>query len=278
MDAQRFISSGSIEAYISGLASAEEVQELEAAMAQFPEVAAAVEACRLDMEQYVVLQAVTPPPVIKENLLRMLANEEETLSINNPGNEQAILETTPVKQINTGNSWRWIAAAATILLLGSLLFNYIYFSRYSDYKDRYEAMLSSSNSLASETQSYRARMEQMEQSLDIVKNPVMKAVKMPGTKPFPEAMATIYWNTVSKEVFLMVNNLPQPAQDKQYQLWAIVNGKPVDMGVFDTGEQAGGMMQKMKSVNSAEMFAVTLEKKGGSPVPTMDQMYVAGKI
>ncbi len=37
------------------------------------------------------------------------------------------------------------------------------------------------------------------------------------------------------------------------------------------------LLHKMKSIDNAEMFAITLEKKGGSPVPTLDQMYVAGK-
>ena len=37
-------------------------------------------------------------------------------------------------------------------------------------------------------------------------------------------------------------------------------------------------MQKMKVIPQAEMFAVTLEKEGGSPTPTLDEMYVAGKI
>ncbi len=59
----------------------------------------------------------------------------------------------------------------------------------------------------------------MEASMNIVKNPSIKAVKMPGTKPFPTALATVYWNQQSKEVFVMVNNLPEPAADKQYQLW-----------------------------------------------------------
>ena len=37
----------------------------------------------------------------------------------------------------------------------------------------------------------------------------------------------------SKEVYLLVNQLPTPDPDKQYQLWAIVDGNPVDAGVFD---------------------------------------------
>ena len=37
-------------------------------------------------------------------------------------------------------------------------------------------------------------------------------------------------------------------------------------------------IQKMKSFGHAEAFAITLEKTGGSPTPTMDEMYVISKI
>ena len=276
MGASRYISSGLIEAYISGLAAPQELQELESAMVQYPELASAVEDCRLGMEHYIMLQSVTPPPVIRQNLFRIIANEEEEKVNGTEAENSQIIEETPVRKY-VSSSWRWVAAAAFLLLLGSALLNYIYFTRYSEYKVRYEALVTTNNSLASEENIYRTRLEHMEHSLDIVKDPAMKTVKMPGTKLLPTAMATVYWNPASKEVFLMPNNLPQPAADKQYQLWAIVNGKPVDMGVFDISKNAEELMQKMKSIDNAEMFAITLENKGGSPIPTLDQMYVAGK-
>jgi hypothetical protein len=34
----------------------------------------------------------------------------------------------------------------------------------------------------------------------------------------------------------------------------------------------------MKVVEAAQAFAVTLEKKGGSRTPTLDQMYVLGNV
>ncbi|HEU4553372.1 MAG TPA: hypothetical protein VFS25_11080 [Chitinophaga sp.] len=75
MSVERFISSGIIELYVTGMASAEEAKELEAAMADYPELKKEVESCRRDMEQYVRLQAIAPPPAIKEHLLRMVADE-----------------------------------------------------------------------------------------------------------------------------------------------------------------------------------------------------------
>ena len=278
MGASRYISSGLIEAYIGGLAVPQEVQEVEAAMGQYPEVATVVDDYQLGMEHYVMLHAVPPPPVVKVNIFRIIAEEEQGKVQATDTDENQVTTDTPVRKLYVNSIWRWTAAAAILLLLGSLYFNYIYFARYSDYKVKYEALAESHSSLAAETNTYRARLDLMEQSLSLVKNPSMKMVKMPGTKAFPEAQATVYWNQASKEVFVMVNNLPTPDADKQFQLWAIVDGKPVDMGVFDAGTNSTDeLLQKMKSIDNAEMFAVTLEKKGGSPVPTMDQMYVAGK-
>ena len=38
------------------------------------------------------------------------------------------------------------------------------------------------------------------------------------------------------------------------------------------------VLQKMKPFDKADAFAITLEKKGGSTTPTMEAMYVMGKV
>ena len=78
-------------------------------------------------------------------------------------------------------------------------------------------------------------------------------------------------------MYINVNSLPVPSADKQYQLWAIVDGKPVDAGVF-TMTSDSASIQKMKSISGAQAFAVTLEKKGGNPTPTMTAMYLMGNV
>ncbi|MNG37643.1 Anti-sigma-K factor rskA [compost metagenome] len=80
----------------------------------------------------------------------------------------------------------------------------------------------------------------------------------------------------------MVDNskmqLPANDQDHQYQLWALVDGKPVDLGVFDAKADSAHILLKMKEINGAQAFAVTLEKRGGSATPTMTQMIVMGGV
>jgi hypothetical protein len=50
--------------------------------------------------------------------------------------------------------------------------------------------------------------------------------------------------------------LPAPALGKQYQLWAIVDGKPVDAGIISLQKEIY-KIQKMKSFGSAQAFAIT---------------------
>jgi anti-sigma-K factor RskA len=61
-------------------------------------------------------------------------------------------------------------------------------------------------------------------------------------------------------------------------LWAMVNGKPVDLGVFDAQNQPKKLLLAMKEVGDAQAFAVTLEKRGGSASPTMEKMVVLGAV
>ena len=111
--------------------------------------------------------------------------------------------------------------------------------------------------------------------LDILRRPDTKTIEMKGLDIAPNAKVLVYWNAKEKATFLSIQNLPDAPKGKQYQLWAIVDKKPVDAGVFINDVTA---MSPMKGFENAQAFAVTLEKEGGSLTPTMDEMYVLGTV
>jgi len=170
---------------------------------------------------------------------------------------------------------RYVAAASVILLVASAALNIYFYSQFKSTSTAYQALLIEKNSLIADNQNTQAKALDLYNSMQIMSDPAMIKVSMPGIAGKENNLATVFWDSKSKDVYLLPNKLPQAADGKQYQLWAIVDGKPVDAGVMDacTG------LCKMKNISgTAVAFAITLEKKGGSPVPSKDQMYVLGKV
>ena len=104
---------------------------------------------------------------------------------------------------------------------------------------------------------------------------------MKGMPPSPSSYATVYWDTTSKDAYLLINNLPAPSTEMQYQLWALLDGKPVDLGMIDSEffVKQNRLLLKAKNVQNAQAFAITLEKKDRSNTSTPEgEIYVAGGL
>lgn len=86
----------------------------------------------------------------------------------------------------------------------------------------------------------------------------------------PQARAIAVWNPDSQQGVLVVSQLPALAADKDYQLWVVDPQYPipVDGGVFTVDPTTGEARMNFKpdkNVTTAQVFAVSLEKKGGVP-------------
>lgn len=261
MNAQEYISSGIVESYVLGLASPEEQAEFERMCHQYPEVLQARTDFELLLEQQAMQNAIAPPPALKQQVLD---------AVSTPGTKVVPLSDAPVVRRN----WlRYAVAASLVLLAGSLAWNISQYTRNKKLQESY-------NDLAKEYDSTAVRLAGIEDQIDMLSlNPNVKMAAMKGLDPSPASFATVYWDTTSKDVYLVVNNLPKPANDMQYQLWALFNGQPVDVGMIDnnvfTGEKK--LMIQMKNVTGAQAFAITLETKGGNPTPK-GKMYVMGNL
>lgn len=102
-------------------------------------------------------------------------------------------------------------------------------------------------------------------------------ILLKGTPKSPQSFAAIYYDTLGQRTVLDVMDLPPAPPQKQYQLWAIVSGTPIDLGVFDLTTH-NSVFKKIKFVPHAQAFAITLEPHGGQSAPSLDQMYVLGTL
>ncbi len=276
MDIKEYIESGIIESYVLGLASPEEAAELESLGKQHPEIKQAVDEFALLIQQQAMQDSIMPPAEIKQQLMDALSDEFEApkVLIMQPGGNKEETGDTKVKQLPSFSFWRTIAAASIILFIISAAMNVYYYNNYKSASDKYEALLIEKNSLQANNNTYQTKFSNLEQSINILQDSAMRVVKMPGVPGKQDNLATVYWDTKTKDVYVLANNLQQTPAGMQYQLWAIVDGNPVDAGLI--GDCDG--VCKMKNIPKAQKFAITLEKKGGSPTPNLKAMVVLGKV
>jgi anti-sigma-K factor RskA len=263
MDSKAFIESGILESYALGMCSADEIRQVESMCAKNAEVKAELESVQEAINGYAASHSKAPKAETRDKVLAEIAALEEA--------EQYI---KPTISLYTN---RLAIAASLILLSLSLLGNLFFYNKWKAANNEVIALNTEKQQLADNMNANKVRYEVMEQDMAIVKNPMVVKVMMKGMEKSPESMAMVYWNKKSNEVYIELKSLPMPEKGKQYQLWAMVDGKPVDAGMI-TMSEGDTTLHKMKDFESAQAFAITLEKEGGVPSPTLSELYVMGAI
>lgn len=117
----------------------------------------------------------------------------------------------------------------------------------------------------------------LDKRLALLNNPSILEVSMKSVKrdiSTTPPRTTVFWNSKENTVYLEVQSLPANNDSTDYQLWALVDGKPRSLGVFHSDNSP--FVFRMNNADSADAFAITLEPKGGSPTPTLENLTVLG--
>lgn len=271
MDIKDYISSGIIEAYVMGLASEEEMRILDCVQKNNPEVKQAIIDAQNTLEDFASQQAIAPPPNLKSEIWAKISDDQETPAAVEEVQAEPVAKPLYPTQSTDNNkaTLKWFAIAASILLIASIALNF--------YLNNAQTTVKNQVATLTETQkNTQLAYQNLKSKWDMANNPQMKSIPLLGVEKHPDMKAMVYLEQKSNNVYLALDNLPTTTKEQQYQLWAIVDGKPVSLGVYDQDSETA--VQKMTAIASAQAFAITLEKRGGSETPTMENMYVMGKI
>jgi anti-sigma-K factor RskA len=168
-----------------------------------------------------------------------------------------------------------LAAAAAIALIIALAGTTFYFGRnYRNAENELADLRKQNLQVAARVEVLSNSTDKLKTQLAVATSPENQKILLKGLPIAPGAEAVVYWNKETGSAYIDAANLPAVPTEKQYQLWAIVAGKPVDLGVIARDAD----FSPVKQVQNATAFAITLERAGGNPTPTMDQMYVMGAI
>ena len=282
MDLSCIISSGDLELYILGMLPEEEANKIAQLAILFPEIQAELDRITESLQELGSVTAAVPSASVKDSLmgkLSALKQEEQKVipfgtTITKLANDEN-LRAEPFVVAKLKKTYPpWLLAASVIGLILSLSVMVYFVSQNKQSQSALASLRQETDTLRNNITTQQKQILAYSQTMQMMHDDDYKKINLTSVPGKPQAMAQVFWNTKTHDVYVADVSLPQTPSDKQYQLWAIVDGKPVDAGMLS---DAKNLAQKMKVFEKAEAFAITLEKKGGNPAPTMEEMYVMGK-
>lgn len=283
MDIKEYIASGIIESYVLGYSSDQERREVECMSKIYPELMEEITSVRSSLEKYADSIAITPPSELKNSILSKIkfvqqeqlntTNEQPTSANNESRAEGKIIQMVP-KSMKIGMA----ASVALVIGLGTLFL--IQRNSTAELNNQLAEIekdkQQTEEKFSSEIKILTASLDQNKSFQAFILDESTSKIDLAGTEVSPESKVRAYFNSTDSKVIVVADNLPLAASGKQYQLWAIADGVPVDLGVLDKDNTVSN--ERVVKASNIQAFAITLEKEGGNPTPTLDQLYVIGNV
>ena len=254
MNIQEYIKSGVIELYVMGLCNEEESQELESMRKQHPSVNDAILEFEAELETKMQQSTTLTSAETDEKILASL----DALNV----------KSSPMQAVkNTGKYIKirsFIAAAAAIILVVGGYFIFSFNSKVKKLEN--ELAVAKSTPATLPLEDYK-----------IMLDPKITPVAMYGVGTHAICRCTMFWDKKTGKLYIIIHHLPQSSSSKDYQLWAMIDNKPVNVGIIK--DEIRGRFIEMENVPAkATSFIVTLEKAGGNASPTIEETYLSGRI
>ncbi len=266
MNVNDYILSGILEQYVLGDVSPQEKQEVECLSHIYPEIKEELTKVEFALEGLALEYSASVPTHIKQNIFDLINSEETINTSQTTSNTKVIslVDSTDTKNSTSKSNINKYLIAASVLLIASISSLYLFLN--STFQAKELALNSKIESLNLDKVQIEESYKNQLASLSIENN---KIFVLQANNKAPGKTMIVAWNKVTGHVYVNNIQLPSTPTDKQYQLWALKDGKPIDLGVFEVNTN----LQHMKNVQGAQAFAVTLEQKGGSPTPNLEQLY-----
>lgn len=256
MDNKEYIESGILELYVYGLLNEEQNQEIHEMSIKHKEIEAEIVA----IEKSILSLSTSFSPFLSVQNFEKIKAELEIKHNSN------IIDLKPKKSIP--NYIGWAAAAILFLFIG--------------YQFQQQTALKNTNKELNETiVSSENENRKANELLNIIRDNNNTVVTLAGQTVAPKAVAKVYWNKETQKVYIDASGLPTPPEGKEYQVWSLKLKPaltPTSIGLLSEFNQNGSKIFEVNKTQDAEAFGITLEPKGGSKTPTMEQLYTLGSV
>ncbi len=262
MDTKAYIESGILELYVAGQLSEKENLEVARNADLYPEVKAEI----IEIEKAILALSKEAAPGFRSSfghVLHAIADDDGPKVIPMP---------KPASRRLTYLGW-----AASFLLAAGMTYMYFQNLELSDRIQRAESEI-----LLMEEQIAAAEnsLESSERLLNTIRDKNVVVVALGGQTVSPDSYAKAYWNKEESQLFIDAKGLPEPPEGMAYQVWSLKLDplSPTSVGLLEDFADDDNGIFALSNPNDSQAFGITLEPEGGSEFPTLEQLYVLGKV
>ena len=265
MDIQQFLNSGIVEKYVLGLAAPEEMDRVEQMAKEYPEVNEHI--CKMQncMEEYAEMDCTRPPKHVKSRMISVSDNLVEPLI---PEHGSAY---------HWPQTFKWGTGIAAVMVFALSGLSWVFYTNQKTALQEIAVLSTQIKHLQSDQKALQDTNELILERYAVLKDVTTRQIHLRSSEGSHQTQAVLYLNPEHAKCFINVIGLPKCPYGNEYQMWAKVNGEHVSLGVLNVDSKKKELYS-VPYVKDCKGFVITLEKPGGSPIPTEENVYAYGEM
>ncbi|RCW90161.1 anti-sigma factor domain-containing protein [Winogradskyella arenosi] len=240
---QTFLNSDLLQKYVIGETTSEETREAEHFISNYPEVAQAYETLQDNLEIITKAGATDIPKDILGDVLEVLEEQEAPKVIHLTQDRK-----TP---------WYSFAASAAAVIFA--VTSFMFYQKNQDLKNENNVVVDELFDLRSDIESNNYKLDELSRELLKLNNPDSKKYVINGNDRAKNLKTVAYINPVEKTSMIDVITLPQLPEEQQYQIWAELQDRMVNLGILDESDRK---LKQIPYMEDALALSIKIGTKG----------------
>ncbi|WP_452222933.1 anti-sigma factor domain-containing protein [Lacinutrix chionoecetis] len=256
VDKNTFLKSDLLERYLIGQTTIQESLEVEAYINKFPDVAQTYNALQNKLELVAFANAEEAPTHLLGSILESLEDEKPVITLNK-------------KPRKSWFSFGIAASIAALIFAGSSLY---FYTQNQGLMNENQVIVDELFDLRSDINENNLRLEALAEQFSQLNNPETEKYILKGNRRAKNLKTIAYINPKEKTSMLDVVSLPTLPSDQEYQIWADLQDKQVNLGILSVTDRR---LQQIPYTQDALGLSITIEQKGVKPMPNATDTPVA---
>ncbi|WP_034062029.1 anti-sigma factor domain-containing protein [Lacinutrix jangbogonensis] len=240
-----FLKSDLLERYLTGQTNTQESIEVESYINTFPEIKEAYNTLQNKLELVAFANAEEAPTHLLGNILESL-DEKPVIILNE-------------KQKKSSFNFGIAASIAALVFAGSSV--YFYFQN-QDLVNENQVIVDELYDLRSDIDQNNSKLNALAEQFSQLNNPETEKYILNGNLRAKNLKTVAYINSKEKTSMIDVVSLPILPENQEYQIWAELQDKQVNLGILSIRDRR---LQQIPYTKDALGLSITIEEKGVKP-------------